>query len=1058
MSVNFAISQILISSLLGIVTFVGGVFLYRRKDRHRRGAAKLQAYLLWGLSGIIAISNIVPLAYLYTEHLWFESVGYVDVFWKLHQTRWGIFGIFFLVALGFMNANAAIANRLCPESREFRRWTHTRTVSFHWTVFCLIFFAAVVLAVPMLLLDDAAIRYLYRPIEETPDAVAQVPVPSEIADDAVSPQTDTIFGNPVGFYLFNFPVHQWVSLWVKALLWVTCAVVGLLYNFYYRRDARTMTRVKKYIVVHSSMLWLMLLATGIWRSFVNLWNKVYTTPFSEGLTTVHGLFYVDVQFEGATRLYCGLLLGVGVAVLLNLFWRKRILWYATAGMWLVGYGVLIHAYPLAVYWWDVRNTPAAKEAPHIAQHIEYTRNAFDLDSIVEKDYEKGEATLEIINRNEEVKTNIQLWDRRVLYNVLRDAQIEVHHDFHPYTDVDRYRIGDGSAMPETPGSVARGPVPRDLQETPDSVARGPVPRDVQETPGSVARGPVPRDVQETPDSVARGPVPRELPEQYRQVLIAAREPSPDTKEWSKLKLTFTHGYGVCVAPVNEFLEGTGLPNLWVKDVPIKIKRAYTAQLNVSQPRIYYGEMTQDYVIANTRESEHNVTRKVDLGTGDSQQNFLLDTEEWHTPPYLEGTYHYDGSGGVALSGWFRRFCFAIRFDFFRILRQPAITPESRIMFWRKIGTRQGNRVVTDRLSHIAPFLNYDADPYIVINDGNLYWIIDFYVTSRHYPNSQFYKDDTSLLPDSELYAEPQFKKFNYIRNAGVAVVNAYTGEVDFYAIKDDEWITDAYRRAFPKLFKTIDEMPAGLQAHLRFPDYLTRIQAKMYGDYHVRDAKTFYDKDKQWKIPKEAYYSAVPDQEMMPYYAMLKLPGEEKMEFVNVIPFTPPRKVNYMKAWMVARCDAPHYGQRIVYILSDQVSVEGPKQVEDDINKHLSRSFLEWEKANDVIRGNLHVIPIEEGIFYVEPIYTVPKKDAQAEEDNSNDPVQNRPKLEAVVVKAANKALAWDTSFEGAIQQMFLGKAVPQPSADPGPAAERPSKDERLRMLVQQILEELDNP
>ena len=264
----------------------------------------------------------------------------------------------------------------------------------------------------------------------------------------------------------------------------------------------------------------------MWRSFVNLWNKVYTTPLSEGLTTVHGLFYVDVQFEGATRLYCGILLGVGVAVLLNLFWRKRLLWYATAGVWFVGYGVLIHAYPLAVYWWDVRNAPAAKEAPHIAQHIEYTRSAFDLDSIVEKDYEHGEATLEIINRNEEVKANIQLWDRRVLYNVLRDDQIEVHHDFHPYTDVDRYWVGGGSATGEVPGSVGRGPVPR------------------------------------------------EFPEQYRQVLIAAREPSPDTKEWSKLKLTFTHGYGVCVAPVNEFLEGTGLPNLWVKDVPIKIKRSY----------------------------------------------------------------------------------------------------------------------------------------------------------------------------------------------------------------------------------------------------------------------------------------------------------------------------------------------------------------------------------------------------------------------------------------------------------------------------------------------------
>lgn len=994
MSVNFAIAQLFISAFLCTLTFVWGIFRYRKRERHRRGTAKLQAYLLWCLSGIIAVSSFVPLAYLYTEYLWFESVGYTDVFWQRHKTRWGIFGLFFLVAIGFMNVNAAIANRLCPESREFRRWTHTRTVSFHWTVFFLTFFAAVLLAVPMLLLDDAAIRYLNRPMA---DAAPLQNAPTAAGD---------VFGKPIDFYLFNFPMHQWVSLWVKILLWVTCAVVGLLYNFYYRRDARTMTRVKKYIVVHGSLLWLMLLATGMWRSFVNLWNKVYTTPLSEGLTRVHGLFHVDVQFEGATRLYCGILFGVGVAVLLNLFWRKRLLWYATAGVWFVGYVVLIHVYPLAVYWWDVRPNPSAKEAPHIAMHIEHTRSAFDLDSIIETDYEKDEATLEKINRNEEVKANIQLWDRRVLYNVLRDDQIEVHHDFHPYTDVDRYRVG----------------------EIADS-------------------------------SVAREPVPRELPGQYRQVLIAAREPSPDTKEWSKLKLTFTHGYGVCVAPVNEFLEETRLPNLWVKDVPIKIKRAYKAQLNVTQPRIYYGEMTNDYVIANTKESEHNVTRKVDLGTGGSQQNLLLDTEEWHTPPYLEAAYHYDGSGGIALSGWFRRLCFAIRFDFFRILRQPAITPDSRIMFWRKIGTRRGNRVVTDRLSHIAPFLNYDTDPYIVIDEGNLYWIVDFYVTSTHYPNAQFYKDDTSLLPDSDLYAEPQFKKFNYIRNAGVAVVNAYNGEVNFYAIKDDELITDAYRRAFPNLFKGIDEMPAGLKTHLRFPDYLTRIQAKMYGDYHVRDAKTFYDKDKQWKIPKESYYTKHPTQEMMPYYAMLKLPGEAKAEFVNVIPFTPPRKVNHMKAWMVARCDAPHYGQRIVYILSDQVSVEGPKQVEDDINKHLGREYHGWLETSDVIRGNLHVIPIEDGIFYVEPIYLVSKKKAEGEADNGTDPVQNRPKLEGVVVKAGKNELAWDTSFEGALRKISLGQAAsPSIAVPPTPATEGPSKDERIRMLVQQLLEELDNP
>ena len=264
MTADLAIAQLLLSTLLIGVTLIWGIFRYRRSGYWRRGVhSKLQAYLLWTLSALITLSCFFPLAHLYTEHLWFENIGYADVFWGLQKVRWGIFGVCFIVAAGFMNANTAIANMLCPESREFRRWTHTQTFSFHRMVVCITLIAALLLAVPMLLLDDIVLRYLNQPDA----AAARLGNPASEAAEA-----SLHFGMDRNFYLFSFPLHRWVSLWIEITLWVTCVVVGLLYNFYYRRDAHTMARVKRHIIFHGSVLWLLLLIVGGWRSYVHLWN------------------------------------------------------------------------------------------------------------------------------------------------------------------------------------------------------------------------------------------------------------------------------------------------------------------------------------------------------------------------------------------------------------------------------------------------------------------------------------------------------------------------------------------------------------------------------------------------------------------------------------------------------------------------------------------------------------------------------------------------------------------------------------------------------------------
>jgi uncharacterized membrane protein (UPF0182 family) len=738
-----------------------------------------------------------------------------------------------------------------------------------------------------------------------------------------------------------------------------------------------MQRVKRHIIFHGSVLWLLLLLVGGWRSYVYLWHKVYTSPLTQELLSLHGLFYVDFHLEGATRVYCGVLMGIALAVVFNMFWRKRLLWYATLGIWVLSYGILIHAYPLALHLWDARINVLDKEEPYLQRHIVETRLAFELDTVITKEQGKGLATLDMITENEEIKKNIQIWDRRVLYEALREAQIQTHYDFHPYTDVDRYRVGD----------------------------------------------------------------------EYRQVLIAAREVSPeeDIAGWEPLKLQYTHGYGVCVSPVNEFIED-GFPNFWVGDTPI---RSDYNELNVERPQIYYGEITNDYVIVNTQ-------RNIDGVAGRSAARQTSETWERHT---------YTGGGGVPLGGWFRRLCFGLRFDFFRILRSGRLTSESRVMFRRKIGTRRGDRLIMDRVSHIAPFLNYDPDPYIVINNGELWWIIDFYVTSRHYPNAQVYVDDTARLTQTELYEEPDFEKFNYIRNSGVAIVNAYTGAVSFYAIKDDEAVMRAYRKAFPDLFKSVSEMPDGLQAHLRYPDYLTRIQAKMYGAYHRR-AEDFYHRRDRWLIPKEAYYSSEADQEMMPYYAMLKLPGEEKVEFVNMIPFAPRDREKQLKAWMVARCDPPHYGERIVYVLPENAGVAGPTQIEDDINKKTGDQQRGWQAANDVIRGNLLIIPIEDALFYLEAIYLQAKK---SEGEDGNDDKPRRPKLEMVILKAGSNELAAveAQTFDEALNTLLLGLPTngetPANGEQPSTLTElvqqyrdlRTKRDTESNLLLEQILEKI---
>ena len=417
---------------------------------------------------------------------------------------------------------------------------------------------------------------------------------------------------------------------------------------------------------------------------------------------------------------------------------------------------------------------------------------------------------------------------------------------------------------------------------------------------------------------------------YRQVMLSAREldtnrlPS-QARNWVNERLQFTHGYGVALSPVNH-VSPEGLPKLMVKDIPPIADQG----LEVDRPEIYYGERTFAHVVVKTGIQEF------DYPKGDENQ-FTT----------------YQGSGGVELGGFFRRVAFAIRLMDVNLLLSNYISAESRILFQRQI---------SDRVRKVAPFLFYDSDPYIVISEGRLFWIQDAYTTSDMYPYST------------------RWRNINYIRNSVKVVVDAYNGAVTFYQMDTEDPIIRAYAQIFPSLFEPIESMSTELKSHLRYPIDLFRIQAARYRDYHMQDVQVFYNQEDMWEIPNEIYSDRA--QMMQPYYIIIKLPGEDKEEFLLMVPYTPAKKDN-MIAWLAARCDGENYGHLLVYKLPKDKLIYGPMQIEARVDQQpeISSQLTLWgQRGSEVIRGNLLAIPIERSFLYVEPIYLQARQEPEEQQ------------------------------------------------------------------------------
>lgn len=538
-------------------------------------------------------------------------------------------------------------------------------------------------------------------------------------------------------------------------------------------------------------------------------------------------------------------------------------------------------------------------------------------------------------------------------------------------------------------------------------------------------------------------------DEIRQVMLSGRElnieelPIENRNDWYKETYVYTHGYGAVVSPVNEI--NSGKPNMYIKELPPVV---YDTQwqhrfAEVPGPRIYYGERTNRYVIVHPDRSKA------------LEFDYPIEGQQ-----YAE--YAYKGKGGVPLNSFWRKFLYMLKFDNqinFVLPGEIKSKHNSKILY---------NRNINKRVQKIAPFLVYDGDPYIIVHNGRIVWMIDAYTVTHRYP----YAVSMQNFVKDRRQGEPWG---NYIRNSVKVVVDAYDGTVEFYLVeRENDPIAECYRKIFPDLFKPFSEMPEDLKAHIRYPTSMFLIQARVYEDYHMKDPVTFYAAEDRWEIGKELYdhtdaqtsqvqttqppqrfgatqqqtvqSSGVDGQPVEPYYVVIKLPGQEKAEFMLMLPYVPLNKPN-LTAWLAARCDLPQYGQLLVYRFPKGKQVAGPMQVENFISQEpeISQQISLWNtQGSRVLRGNLLILPMNDSLLYVEPIYI------QAEDEKTAIP-----ELRRVVIGYGNEVV-WGKSLNEALVKMFGGNmgvrttSADVPSEDTTDASALPTRDSSLQTLIEQ--------
>jgi hypothetical protein len=715
---------------------------------------------------------------------------------------------------------------------------------------------------------------------------------------------DPLFNRDIGFYVFQLPFLKDLYGWLMTVLIITILGTGVVYfirrsfQFIPPQTLRIAPAPRKHLIVLGACLFFV----GTWGAWIALYEMLYSkrgVVFGPGYTDVNTQLLMLKILIVVTAL-CGLTI---LSMLFRRDWRIPAVGVgAFLAVLIIGTGI----YPSLVQRFKVTPDEIVLEKPYLEKNIQYTRMAYGLNSIKDREFPAEDTlTLEDLRRNELTIKNIRLWDHVPLLATY--SQLQEIRTYYKFIDVDndRYTING----------------------------------------------------------------------ELRQVMLSARELSYralPSRTWVNEHLTYTHGYGAVLGPVNR-ISPEGLPEFFIKDIP----PVSSGEIKITRPEIYYGETSNEYVFVRGKRPEFDY------------------------PVGEKNVYsQYQGKGGVPLS-FLRKVLFAIRFGALNILLSDELTGDSRIMYYRKI---------QDRVSRAAPFIHLDPDSYLVIStEGRLLWILDGYTTTDRFP-----------------YSEPIGNLGNYIRNSVKAVVDAYDGTLSLYIADPQDPIIQTYARMFPGVLKPLEQMPAELRKHIRYPQALLSIQARMFCTYHMQDAQVFYNKEDLWNIPRKAAAGQTAEHEKQPYYTIMRLPDEQKEEFVVLLPFTPSKKDN-MSAWMAARCDAPHYGEVIVYNFPKQKMVYGPRQIEARIDQEaeISKQLSLWnQRGSSAIRGDLLAIPIEKSILYVEPLYLSADK-------------SQLPELKRVIVAFGN-SLAMEENLELALQKVFGGEVMKEKPAIAKAAATGP--------------------
>lgn len=770
---------------------------------------------------------------------------------------------------------------------------------------------------------------------------------------------DPIFHLDVGFYLFQLPFWELLEFWLLGLFLYGTVAVALIYL----RQGNSLGHgifvgfsppQQQHLQLLGGCL-LTAIALSHWLERYQMLNAQQGVTYGANYTTANVLFPIYFLLTLVSLLLAGFLFLRALFGKRRVFRRHRhnnppslpgsepgkrrfamgsfaIGVLAYVGMATVGSIFL----PMAVENLIVQPNELERERPYIEHNITFTRQAFALDQIDAKTFQPaGQLTYEdLIQEHEMTVSNIRLWDQRPLLATNRQLQqIRLYYAFLD-ADVDRY-------------TIKRTPTPNDPRTS-----------------------------------------------EKQQVFLSTREldyqalPS-QAQRWVNKHLIYTHGYGFTMSPVNT-VSPSGLPDYYVKDIGVNNPNTDTpenittlgtsserirASIPIGQPRIYYGELTDPFVMAPSK------VKELDYPSGD------------------ENVYNnYNGQGGVSLGSWWQRWLYAQYFNNWQIVLTQNLTSQTRLLFRRNI---------QERVRVIAPFLRYDSDPYMVVADADiyadsnaatqqkqtnnyLYWVIDAYTTSNYFP-----------------YSDPGEEDFNYIRNSVKVVVDAYNGNVAFYVADEEDPIVRSWQQIFPNLFRPLSEMPVTLSSHIRYPVDFFSIQSQRLLTYHMRDPQVFYNREDQWRIPSEIY--AGESQPVEPYYLIMRLPMAESEEFILLSPFTPQSRRNLI-GWLAARSDRDRdrYGKLLLYQFPKQELVYGPEQIEARINQDpvISEQISLWNRQGSrVIQGNLLVIPIEKSLLYVEPLYL------EAEQNSL-------PTLARVIAVSENR-IAMAETLDEALQAVF---------------------------------------